>query len=131
MFQDYSGLLTQYGYTILFVSAFPIGPVLAFVSSFIQIRVDGWKLCQAVRRPEPRTNEDIGVWEDMLEIVSVLAIILNMAVLTFTSSYLENYPWKVCTRFSQIENMISDVVFVRSDGLYLLLVNMLYSSRNT
>ena len=28
----------------------------------VEIRVDGWKLCQLCRRPEPRSAEDIGTW---------------------------------------------------------------------
>jgi hypothetical protein len=49
---DYAGLVIQFGYTVLFVAAFPLAPTMAFVSSFIQIRIDGWKLCQAFRRPQ-------------------------------------------------------------------------------
>lgn len=67
---DYAGLVVQYGYMILFVAAFPLAPTIACVSSFLQIRIDAWKLCQAVRRPLPRKAEDIGVWEDMLRLLS-------------------------------------------------------------
>jgi len=85
---DYAALVIQYGYTVLFVAAFPLAPTLAFVSGYIQIRVDGWKLCQAFRRPQPKTAEDIGVWQNMLEIISILSVIYNFALIFFTSHYL-------------------------------------------
>jgi hypothetical protein len=86
-------LVIQYGYTVLFVAAFPLAPTIAFVSSFIQIRIDGWKLCQAFRRPQPKTAEDIGVWEDVLQILSSLAVIYNLGLVFLTGGYLQNYSW--------------------------------------
>ncbi len=86
-------MVIQYGYTVLFVAAFPLSPTIAFVSSFIQIRIDGWKLCQAFRRPQPKTAEDIGVWEDMIQILSALAVIYNLGLIFLTGGYLKNYSW--------------------------------------
>lgn len=91
--RDYSELVVQYGYTVLFVAAFPLAPTLAFVSSFIQIRIDGWKLCQAFRRPQPKKAEDIGVWQTMVEILSVLGVVYNYALIFFTGRYLVDVKW--------------------------------------
>lgn len=92
--KDYAGLVVQFGYTILFVAAFPLAPTIAFVSSFIQIRIDGWKLCQAYRRPQPRVAEDIGVWEDMLRLLSYVGVIYNFGLIYFTGSYFKNVTWE-------------------------------------
>ena len=91
---DYAGIVIQYGYTVLFVAAFSLAPTMAFVSSFVQLRIDAWKLCQAHRRPQPKTAEDIGVWQDMLEIISVLSVVFNFALLFFTSTYLKDVTWE-------------------------------------
>jgi hypothetical protein len=93
--KDYSTLVSQYGYMILFVAVFPVGPALAFATSFIKVRIDAWKLCQATRRPIPQTNEDIGLWLDLLEIISVMAVMFNMALLIFIADYLVEYTWMV------------------------------------
>jgi hypothetical protein len=61
-FQDYSEMAIQFGYTTMFVAAFPLATVMAFVNNYVEIRVDAWKLCQVCRRPEPRSAEDIGTW---------------------------------------------------------------------
>lgn len=81
----------QYGFTVLFVSAFPLAPTIAMISGYIQIRIDGWKLCQAVRRPQPKVAEDIGSWQDMIEILSMVGVIFNFGQLFYTGSYLKNY----------------------------------------
>ena len=47
--------------SLMFTYRLP-APTLAFVSAYIQIRIDGWRLCQAHRRPQPKTAEDMGEW---------------------------------------------------------------------
>lgn len=91
--QDYAGLTINYGYTTLFVCAFPLAPTMSCVSAYIQIRIDGWKHCQAYQRPTPKSAEDIGVWQDMVEILSYLGVIYNFALLFFTSHYLIDTTW--------------------------------------
>lgn len=91
--QDYAALVIQYGFTILFVFAYPLAPTLAYFSSYIQIRVDGWKLCQAYQRPEPKSVEDIGVWQDMIEVLAYLSVMFNLGLLCFTSNVFQNLEW--------------------------------------
>lgn len=79
---------------MLFVAAFPIAPALAFGWCYVIIRIHGWKLCQAHRRPQPKGAEDIGKWQDMIEILSILAVIYNFALIFFTSHYFENITWE-------------------------------------
>ncbi len=95
MFQDYAGLVIQYGYTVMFVAAFPIGPTLAFAMSYLQIRIDGWKLCQAYRRPVPKSTEDIGMWQDMIEVLSTITVIYNFALIFYTGHYFDNLTWSM------------------------------------
>ena len=85
LFDDYAALITQYGYATLFVSAFPLAPMFACANNIIEIRVNGWKLTQNTRRPWPSGAEDIGTWEIVLTLMSVLATITNALVVTFLS----------------------------------------------
>lgn len=59
-FQDFAEMVIQFGYTTMFVAAFPLATVLSLVNNYVEIRVDAWKLCHLSRRPEPRSMEDIG-----------------------------------------------------------------------
>jgi len=85
LFNDYAELVIQYGYATLFVSAFPLAPMFACANNIIEIRVDGWKLTQNTRRPWPSGAEDIGTWEDVLHLMSVIATVTNILMVTFLS----------------------------------------------
>jgi hypothetical protein len=57
------------------VAAFPLALLMSLVNNYIQIRVDGCKLCQQTRRPEPR-----GDWSLRLNIehqISMISIMWN------------------------------------------------------
>ena len=85
-FQEYSDLAIQYGYCIIFVVAFPLGPLLAFLSALVELRVDAYKLACAVQRPWPRNTEGIGAWLYIFEIIGVAAVLTNSALIFFLSN---------------------------------------------
>jgi len=93
-FNDYNEMVLQFGYCTLFVAAFPLATVLALANNFVESRVDAWKLCQTHRRPWPVGAEDIGTWLVFLKIMSILAIVTNMAIFCFTGSLLDGWTWK-------------------------------------
>jgi hypothetical protein len=43
MIQDYSQIVTQYGFVTLFVAACPIAPLLAYGGNLIELRLDAYK----------------------------------------------------------------------------------------
>src|SRR3546814_12637490 len=49
--KDYAELAIQFGYITLFVVALPAAPFLAWVSNYIEIRTDGYKLIKHHQRP--------------------------------------------------------------------------------
>eukprot|EP00604_Paraphysomonas_vestita_P003315 CAMPEP_0174820228 /NCGR_PEP_ID=MMETSP1107-20130205/3919_1 /TAXON_ID=36770 /ORGANISM="Paraphysomonas vestita, Strain GFlagA" /LENGTH=426 /DNA_ID=CAMNT_0016035151 /DNA_START=1028 /DNA_END=2308 /DNA_ORIENTATION=- len=94
-FEDYAEMMIQFGYTTMFVAAFPLATVMSFINNYIEMRVDAWKLCQISRRPEPRSAEDIGTWQTILQIMSIFAVLVNSGIIAFTGTYTENYRWSV------------------------------------
>lgn len=50
----------QYGFTTIFVAAFPLAPLLAFFSNMVEIRLDAIKMVRLQRRLVPRKTKDIG-----------------------------------------------------------------------
>eukprot|EP01031_Cornospumella_fuschlensis_P024855 gene24855-30032_t len=56
-FADYANLIIQYGYATLFICAYPLllAMIKSFISNYVELRVDPWKLCQQCRPPEPRS----------------------------------------------------------------------------
>lgn len=79
-------MMIQFGYTTMFITSFPLAAVMAFVSNYVELRVDAWKLCQMFRRTEPRAVEDIGTWITILEVISFASILVNCGLIAFTGT---------------------------------------------
>jgi len=60
LFFEYLELIIQYGFTTLFVSAFPLAPFFALLNNYFEIRIDAYKFVSGLRRPVPERAGDIG-----------------------------------------------------------------------
>uniref|UniRef100_K3W8D0 Anoctamin transmembrane domain-containing protein n=1 Tax=Globisporangium ultimum (strain ATCC 200006 / CBS 805.95 / DAOM BR144) TaxID=431595 RepID=K3W8D0_GLOUD len=84
-FDDYNEMIIQFGYVTLFVVGFPLAPALALLNNFFEIRIDAHKLVHATRRPDPRGAQDIGTWGTIIEVMSSISVVTNVALVCFTS----------------------------------------------
>lgn len=50
----------QYSFTTIFVAAFPLAPLLAFINNLFEIRLDAIKMMRLHQRMVPRKAKDIG-----------------------------------------------------------------------
>lgn len=66
---DYLEMFIQFGYVLLFSPAFPLAAFCALINNLLEIRVDAFKLCNAVQRPFGRQVKDIGAWQRAMEVV--------------------------------------------------------------
>jgi len=79
-FDDYSEIVLQYGYVVLFVAAMPLTPILALFNNIIEFHVDAYKLVCVFRRPWPYAAMDIGQWGIFMDMLSALAICTNLGI---------------------------------------------------
>ncbi|XP_075239667.1 anoctamin-7-like isoform X2 [Convolutriloba macropyga] len=86
---EYLEMMVQFGFITMFACAFPIGAILALANNVLEIRSDAWKFTALLRRPVPKRANDIGIWFEMLFVLSRLAVISNAYVICFTSHYLD------------------------------------------
>ncbi|XP_059508207.1 anoctamin-9-like [Stegostoma tigrinum] len=93
-FNEFLEMTIQYGFTTIFVAAFPLAPLLAFLNNLFEIRLDAKKMVWLLRRPIPRKAKDIGIWLDILETIGVLAIIGNGLVISITSDFIPRQVYK-------------------------------------
>lgn len=56
--------MIQYGFTTIFVAAFPLAPLLALFSNLVEIHLDAIKMVRLQRRLVPRKAKDIGQGPD-------------------------------------------------------------------
>ncbi|XP_055522089.1 anoctamin-3-like isoform X2 [Leucoraja erinacea] len=57
---EYLEMVLQFGFTTIFVAAFPLAPLLALLNNIIEIRLDAYKFVTQWRRPLPARAKDIG-----------------------------------------------------------------------
>ncbi|KAJ1976934.1 hypothetical protein H4R34_003792, partial [Dimargaris verticillata] len=77
IFEDYSEMVTQFGFVALFSVIWPLSPLAAFLNNWVELRSDAVKLCINVRRPVPQRVESIGPWLHNLKMLCWMASITN------------------------------------------------------
>lgn len=77
----------QYGFITLFVVAFPLAPLFAFLNNILEIRIDAFKVLTQLKRPLPKKAQDIGIWLPILNTISKLAVITNVSFYLFFQKY--------------------------------------------
>ncbi|KAK7031750.1 calcium-activated chloride channel-domain-containing protein [Favolaschia claudopus] len=80
LFDDYSEMVTQFGYVALWSTIWPLAPVMALVNNFFELRSDAFKITVHVRRPIPVRTDTIGPWLDTLSFLTWLAAVINSAL---------------------------------------------------
>jgi hypothetical protein len=82
---EYAQKVIQYGYIALFAACFPIAPIFALMNNIYEVRGDAFKLLMVYQRPIPLQAENIGVWEQIIKMISWLSVLTNSAYIAFIS----------------------------------------------
>jgi len=53
-------LVIQFGFITIFVAAFPLAPLFAWLNNIVEIRLDAFKFVSVLRRPIADRAQDIG-----------------------------------------------------------------------
>ena len=81
--EDYVELTLQFGYVTMFTAVYPFAPLISFAFNTLQIWMDGHKLLKLHRRPLPLEVKNIGIWEDIFQILSKIGCVTNVALCFF------------------------------------------------
>ncbi|KAK2869059.1 hypothetical protein Q7C36_000930 [Tachysurus vachellii] len=92
-FQDYQEMFIQFGYVVLFSSAFPLAAMCALINNIIEIRSDAFKLCTSLQRPFGMRVESIGHWQTLMEAMGLIAIIVNCYLIGQCGQLQRLFPW--------------------------------------
>ncbi|XP_061093191.1 anoctamin-8 isoform X2 [Conger conger] len=92
-FQDYQEMFIQFGYVVLFSSAFPLAAMCALINNIIEIRSDAFKLCTGLQRPFGQRVESIGQWQTVMEAMGLIAIIVNCYLIGQCGQLQRLFPW--------------------------------------
>uniref|UniRef100_A0A8C6T4W5 Anoctamin n=1 Tax=Neogobius melanostomus TaxID=47308 RepID=A0A8C6T4W5_9GOBI len=91
--QDYQEMFIQFGYVVLFSSAFPLAAMCALINNVIEIRSDALKLCTGLQRPFGQRVENIGQWQTAMEAMGLIAIIVNCYLIGQCGQLQRLFPW--------------------------------------
>ncbi|XP_072017851.1 anoctamin-4-like isoform X2 [Amphiura filiformis] len=94
LFKEYLEMAVQFGFTTIFVAAFPLAPFFALVNNLMEIRLDAFKFVTQLRRPYAARAQDIGAWYAILLGVGNLAVLTNACVIAFTSEFIPREVYK-------------------------------------
>ncbi|KAI5725304.1 hypothetical protein M8J77_013668 [Diaphorina citri] len=94
LYPEYLEMVLQYGFVVLFVSAFPLAPLFALINNIFETRLDAQKFLKYYRRPVPHRATNIGIWFRVLDVVAKLAVISNAVLIAFTSNFIPRIMYK-------------------------------------
>lgn len=85
-------MFIQFGYVILFSSAYPLAGLCALVNNVWEIRGDAFKLCHVHRRPFGQRAGDIGSWQTAMETMGLVGIVVNCALIGISGPVSRIFP---------------------------------------
>ena len=94
-FTEYLFAVTHFAYVACFSVVLPITPLIVLINHLLSMRLDAFKLCRGRRRPLSQKTGGIGVWNHVLHIVTVIAILTNCSLMAFTSSQFNGLKEKI------------------------------------
>lgn len=85
-FPEYITAVVQFSFVACFSIVLPITPFFCLVNFLLSMRYDAYKLCRGRRRPLAKKTGGIGIWEHLLHIVVVIAVLTNCWLIAFTAA---------------------------------------------
>ena len=113
-FDDYMEVLIQFGYVVLFASAYPLASLLMAGAMWVEMRSDIHKLTNLCRKPLIGERiQNLGVWKRILQFMVWFSCLTNCLLFGFTSDQMMQYMPDFYVRDSEgITHMIRDKGYV-------------------
>ncbi len=86
--QNYASIAIVYGFMAMFVTALPIAPFFTMINNYVKVKVETIQMFNLFQRTVPVCEEDIGVWDTIFMILTVVAVVTNAGLICFTMSVL-------------------------------------------
>ena len=91
LFADFEELGLLFAYSTLFVVSCPPVSFFSLVLNVVEIRVDAYKMLDLFRRPIATSDNSIGTWMTIYELLTVLAVLTNAGLLVYTIDVMPSY----------------------------------------
>ena len=91
IYDEYASIIFQLGYVAMFSICWGLLPLVALVETLLQLRGDAFVLLRKAQRPQPMPVDTVGAWGELVVFMIFLSIIVQSAVLCFTTNALVSY----------------------------------------
>eukprot|EP00941_MAST-03F_sp_MAST-3F-sp1_P002252 g2252.t1 len=119
-YDDYLEIMIEFGYIILFASAYPLAACIAVFANLIEVRSDALKLAQVCRKPPAKRVASIGMWKNIMKAIVILSACTNVYIFSFTSQQM--MQWMPQFFFIAADG---DQEIVEGSGRYVVLLAFL------
>jgi hypothetical protein len=93
-------IILQFGLLCVFGMSFSICFFIAFIWNALELHSDKLKLMKYMRRPIPKTTASLGIWNDIMNVVQNMSIILNTGNISYLYSQIEGRTLDPITFFT-------------------------------
>lgn len=118
--RQYSDKLLQFGYLVLFAFAFPLGPFLAILNNYVQVRLDIRRFLNQFNRKWAKKGSGIGMWERWITFLVYISIIVNGLSIPYIS---DGFYW--ISKYFSGQNVVADNFQYNQVGFFLVYVFIL------
>jgi len=95
---------------VLFLTA----PLIALLANLFEIRIDAFKALTQMRRPLPKRAKDIGIWLAILDVLSKGGIVINSAIIAFTSEVVPRMVYAFRHGQGSLEGYVNNTLITKS-----------------
>ena len=109
LFPEYLEMVLQYGFVTLFVTAFPLSPILALINNVIELRLDAKKFIKYHQRSVAHRAANIGAWEHYIALISKISVVSNALIIALTTNSIPRmiYGWNNDSMEGFVQDSIS------------------------
>ncbi|XP_003726602.1 anoctamin-10 isoform X1 [Strongylocentrotus purpuratus] len=123
-FDDYLELFLQFGYVFLFSAVFPLAAVFALLNNVIEVRSDAFKLSRVCQRPFGQAVADIGTWQITFEIMSIIAVLTNVALMALSPEIQSLFPEMSTTKYILLFVIVEHIFLAFKAAIAILIPDL-------
>jgi len=94
LFWDYVNSVHAFGYTVLFVSTFPIAPLFGLIAHMVRLRMAAKRMLVDMRRPRPVRSKGVGIWINAIHSIAIIALFTNTFAIAMSTNFCDKWVWQ-------------------------------------
>ncbi|XP_055909970.1 anoctamin-5 isoform X2 [Eupeodes corollae] len=107
LYFEYLEMVLQFGFITLFGLAFPLAPLLALINNVIEMRLDAFKMLKFFKRPVAQRVRNIGVWYNIMAIISKIAVASSAMIIAFSTNLIPKLVYVTTTHDQSLKGYLN------------------------